>query len=103
MLKSLELSKETHKLLIEHCKQVGIKFLSTGFDVEDVDLLVELGVDLLKIPSGEITNYSYLKHIGAIGKPVILSTGMSNISDIDGALKLLESPASIFLESLDQP
>ena len=90
MLKSLELTKEHHELLIAHCKEEGIKFLSTGFDVDSIDMLVELGIDLIKIPSGEITNYSYIQHIGGLGKPVILSTGMSNLNDIHEALKLLE-------------
>jgi N,N'-diacetyllegionaminate synthase len=91
LLKSLELSKEAHESLIEHSKQVGIKFLSTGFDVDAIEMLVELGIDLIKIPSGEITNYSYLQHIGGLGKPVILSTGMSNLKEIEEALKLLET------------
>ena len=91
MLKSLELSKEAHVSLIEHCKQEGIKFLSTGFDIDAIGMLVELGIDLIKIPSGEITNYPYIQHIGGLGKPVILSTGMSNLKDIEEALKLLET------------
>ena len=90
MLKGLELNKAAHELLIKHCNQEGIKFLSTGFDIDSINMLVDLGIDLIKIPSGEITNYSYLQHIGGLGKSLILSTGMSNLKEIEDALKLLE-------------
>ena len=90
MLKRLELSTEMHLELIEHCEEQSIKFLSTGFDIESVELLVDLGIDLIKIPSGEITNLPYLRFIGSLGLPVILSSGMSTMDEIGDALKILE-------------
>jgi N,N'-diacetyllegionaminate synthase len=76
--------------LISYCKSRNIEFLSTGFDIQSVDLLQNLGQRLFKIPSGEITNYSYLKHIGELRKPVILSTGMSDLHEIKSALDIFE-------------
>ena len=90
MLKRLELSHEMHLELIKHCEKQSIKFLSTGFDIESVELLVGLGIDLIKIPSGEITNLPYLRFIGSLGLPVILSSGMSTMDEIGDALKILE-------------
>jgi len=90
MLKRLELSVEMHLELIEHCEHRSIKFLSTGFDIQSVDLLVGLGLNLIKIPSGEITNLPFLRYIGSLGLPVILSSGMSTMKEIDDALLILE-------------
>ncbi|CAB4569529.1 unannotated protein [freshwater metagenome] len=90
MLKKLELNVEMHVELISYCKSRNIEFLSTGFDIQSVDLLQNLGQRLFKIPSGEITNYSYLKHIGELRKPVILSTGMSDLNEIKSALDIFE-------------
>jgi len=90
MIRKLELTREMHEELIEHCSSREIQFFSTGFDQESVDLLVELGLDCFKIPSGEITNRPYLRHIGKYGKPVILSTGMANLDEIEAALRILE-------------
>lgn len=89
MLKKLELSVEDHYELINYCKQKNIRFLSTAFDLESVDLLNELGIDLFKIPSGEITNLPYLKKIGALNKKVIVSTGMCVMDEISEAVKVL--------------
>ncbi len=89
MLKKLELSHTDHKELIDYCKQKGIKFFSTAFDLESVDYLYSLNLGLWKIPSGEITNYPYLKKIAQFGEPVILSTGMCEMQDIEAALKVL--------------
>ena len=89
LLKKLELSKSDHLTLIEKCQISGINFLSTAFDNESVDLLVELGQDLFKIPSGEITNLPYLRHIGSLKKEVILSTGTSTLKEIQEALEQL--------------
>ena len=89
MLKKLELSHTDHKELIEYCKQKGIKFFSTAFDLESVDYLHSLNLGLWKIPSGEITNYPYLKKIAQFGEPVILSTGMCEMQDIEVAMKVL--------------
>jgi N,N'-diacetyllegionaminate synthase len=90
MLSRLELSPGMHDELIAHCTARRIGFLSTGFDVESVDLLVGLGQELFKIPSGEITNLPYLRHIGQLGKEVIMSTGMADLGDVEAALGTLE-------------
>lgn len=90
MIRRLELTRDMHEALIAHCHARGIKFFSTGFDPENIDLLVELGLDRFKIPSGEITNLPYLRHVGRYGKPVILSTGMSTLGEIEAALEVLE-------------
>ena len=91
MIRKLELSREMHEELIAHCKKCGVGFFSTGFDPQSVDLLAELGLDRFKIPSGEITNLPYLRHIGQYGKPVILSTGMARLGEIEAALEVLEA------------
>jgi N,N'-diacetyllegionaminate synthase len=90
MLKKLELSDDIHLKLISRCKEKGIRFSSTGFDASSVNLLVELGVDFLKVPSGEITNLPYLRHVGSKGLPIILSTGMSTMQEVASALQILE-------------
>jgi N,N'-diacetyllegionaminate synthase len=90
MLQRLELTPYMHKELISHCATAGIGFFSTGFDIESVDLLESFGQDILKIPSGEITNLPYLRHIGRFRKKVILSTGMANLGDIEAAINVLE-------------
>ena len=89
MLQRLELTRAMHESLIEHCALRGIKFLSTAFDAQSIDLLVDLDLALFKIPSGEITNLPYLRHIGRFGKPVILSTGMATLSEVGAALRAL--------------
>ncbi len=91
MLQQLELSRDDHFLLIEHCKKCGIKFLSTAFDLESIEFLHSLNLDLWKIPSGEITNLPYLRSIAQKGGRVIMSTGMCDLSDIEAALKVLIS------------
>ena len=90
MLRKLELTESMHHELIAHCASQNIGFFSTGFDVESIDLLVGLGQELFKIPSGEITNLPYLRHIGKLDKTVILSTGMSNMDEIEAAINVLE-------------
>lgn len=89
MLKSLELSQKDHLELVQYCDIKKIKFLSTAFDSDGLDYLNNLGLELFKIPSGEITNYQYLKKLSSFGKPVILSTGMSNLNEIQDALEIL--------------
>jgi N,N'-diacetyllegionaminate synthase len=91
MIRKLELSREMHEDLIAYCKQCGIEFFSTGFDTQSIDLLLEFGMKQFKIPSGEITNLQYLRHVGSIGKPVILSTGMATLGEIESALDVLET------------
>ena len=71
-----------------------VNFFSTGFDIESINFLIELGIDIIKIPSGEITNVPILKHIGGLNLPIILSTGMSNMDEIDFALKTLINAGS---------
>jgi N,N'-diacetyllegionaminate synthase len=90
MIRKLELSHNAHEILIKHCESRGIQFFSTGFDIESIDLLVELGLGSFKIPSGEITNLPYLRHVGQYKKPVILSTGMATLGEIEAALSVLE-------------
>lgn len=90
MLRRLELTVEMHRELIDHCAARKIGFFSTGFDVESVDLLVSLGQGHFKIPSGEITNLPFLRHIGRLGKAVILSTGMATMGEIEAAIAVLE-------------
>lgn len=90
MLKRLELTHEQHLELIDYCKEKKITFLSTGFDSESIDFLVNIGVDLIKIPSGEITNLPLLRQIAGYNKNVILSSGMATMEDIDNALEVLE-------------
>jgi len=89
MIKKLELDVDTHKELIDYCQEKNIMFLSTPFDHESIDLLSDLGLQIFKIPSGEITNLPYLRHIGSLGKQVILSTGMSNLEEVGDALNIL--------------
>jgi N,N'-diacetyllegionaminate synthase len=89
MLKKLELSTEMHKELISYCKNKKIIFLSSPFDHESIELLEDLGLEIFKIPSGEITNLPYLRHIGKLGRKIILSTGMSNIDEVKNALDIL--------------
>ena len=91
MLKKLELDTNAHKKLINYCKKKDIVFLSTPFDHESIDLLNELELQIFKIPSGEITNLTYLRHIGSLRKEVILSTGMSTLKEIEEALIILTS------------
>lgn len=89
MLQKLEISEEQHYELKKYAGEKNIRFLSTGFDEESLDFLDTLGIDLFKVPSGEITNYPYLKHIASKKKPVILSTGMTTLSDIENAMNVL--------------
>lgn len=90
MIRRLELSRSMHKNLIAHCESRGVEFFSSAFEAKSIDLLAELGLDRFKIPSGELTNLPYLRHIGSYGKPVILSTGMADLGEVRAALKALE-------------
>ena len=89
MLKKLELSQADHEELISYCNERGIRFFSTAFDMDSIDYLHSLHMGLWKIPSGEITNYPYLRKIAQYKEPVILSTGMCELSDIEAAMKVL--------------
>lgn len=89
MLKKLELSQADHEELITYCNEKGIRFFSTAFDMDSIDYLHSLNMGLWKIPSGEITNYPYLRKIAQYQEPVILSTGMCELADIEAALNVL--------------
>jgi N,N'-diacetyllegionaminate synthase len=89
MLRKLELSRSDHHAIIDRCMARGIEFLSTGFDIDNVNMLVGLGMDRIKVPSGEITNLPYLRHIGGLGLPTILSTGMADLEEVRSALNVL--------------
>lgn len=89
MLKRLELSEEQHLTLIDYCNEKGIKFLSTAFDLDSIDLLSRFDLDFWKVPSGEITNYPYLAKTARTGKPVVMSTGMCDENDIHNAIDAL--------------
>lgn len=89
MIKKLELNEYAHTELIKYCKIKNIMFLSTPFDLQSVDLLNGFGLEIFKIPSGEITNLPYLRKIASLNKKVILSTGMANLGEIEAALEIL--------------
>jgi len=89
MLKKLELSEKQHIDLIHYCQEKNIHFFSTAFDLESINFLKICNLNLWKIPSGEITNYPYLKKIAQTGEPVILSTGMCTMEDIENAIAVL--------------
>ena len=89
MIKKLELNVDAHKKLINYCNDKNILFMSSPFDHDSIDLLDELGLKIFKIPSGEITNLPYLRHIGLLAKQVILSTGMSTLKEVGDALSIL--------------
>jgi N,N'-diacetyllegionaminate synthase len=89
LLKKYELSYNDHKIIMKRCKLKKIKFLSSPFDLQSIELLKKLKLNIIKIPSGEITNIPYLKKIGCLKKKIILSTGMSTINEIKNAIKIL--------------
>ena len=91
MVRKLELSAADHDVLIAECARHGIGFFSTAFDTRSFDLLLALGLDRVKVPSGEITNLPFLRHVAAAGKPIILSTGMATLGEIEDALNVLEA------------
>ena len=89
MLRKLELSDEAHRELIDHCRSRGIQFLSTAFDPESAGFLGSLALPFAKIPSGEITNLPHLRQTARSGSPVILSTGMATLGEVEAALEVL--------------
>jgi len=88
MLKALELSEEDHHILIDYCKQKGVRFLSTAFDFESLEFLKNK-LDFYKIPSGEITNLPYLEKVAELKLPIIMSTGMSTMQEVKDAFTVL--------------
>lgn len=89
MLRRLELSPEVHYELMTYCREKGILFMSTPFDEKSADLLNDLGVPAFKIGSGEVTNWPFLAHVARKGKPIVLSTGMSYLSEVDEAVRVI--------------
>lgn len=89
MLQRLELDAPAHLSLIAHCRKVGIQFLSSPFDMASADLLAKMDVPLFKVPSGEITNLPFLTHIASKKRPVILSTGMSTLEEVEEAVQVI--------------
>ncbi len=94
MLKKLSLSFDDFRQIYTHCAEVGIKFISTPFDIESADFLHSLGMDCWKIPSGEITNLPYLRKIASFGEKIIMSTGMCNMNEVEAAVSLVKNSAS---------
>ena len=90
MVKKLELSHKDHKKLKNYCKKINIEFMSSAFDIPSLKFLKSINIKKFKIPSGEITNFPYLKEIGSYNAKIILSTGMCNLTEIDRALKILK-------------
>ena len=89
MLKRLELSESDHRELKNYCESKGIMFLSTAFDLESIGMLNGLGLEIFKIPSGEVTNLPYLRKIGGLSKKIIISTGMSSLEEVGEAIAIL--------------
>lgn len=94
MLKKLELTPKMHEQLIDYCRQKGIMFLSTPFDTDSLHYLIRCGIGIIKISSGEITNYPFLREIGRTGKKVIISSGMSALDEVRDAVKALTENGS---------
>ena len=90
MLRRLELGREAHFSLIEHCNERGIEFFSTGFDLDSLDFLNQLGLQKFKVPSGEITNLPYLRRVAGFRRDLILSTGMATLGEIEAAIEAIE-------------
>lgn len=90
MLRRLELSPAAHRALVRQCRERGILFISTPFDELSADFLAELDVPLFKIPSGELTNLPYLAHVARLGRPMIVSTGMASLGEVETAVETLE-------------
>lgn len=87
LLRRLELSREDHYVLADYCKKKGIKFLSTAFDKDSFKLLLDVGIDVVKIPSGDLTNIPFLRDQAAVGLPMIISTGMATLGEIEEAIE----------------
>ena len=100
MLRRLQLDAESHRRIIEYCKELRIEFLSSPFDAMSADLLESLGVAMYKIPSGEITNIPFLQYLARKGKPLILSTGMSTLGEVEEAVHAIVAAAAVPLTLL---
>ncbi|MCK0122123.1 N-acetylneuraminate synthase family protein [Loktanella sp. F6476L] len=100
MLKSLELSSSDFETLAQYCQSKEIEFLSTPFSMDAVDLLAEIGVDRYKVSSGDLTYLGLLTHIARKGKPVILSTGMGTLSEVEAAVAAITASGNTQLSLL---
>ncbi len=100
MLQRLQLDAAAHQRLIDYCREIGIQFLSSPFDAESADLLDTLNVPLYKVPSGEITNLPFLQHMARKRKPLILSTGMSTLGEVEEAVHVLQAAGATLLTLL---
>ncbi len=89
MLKALEMSEDLHHRLIARCAEVGVEFMSTPFDEEAADFLVAAGMKRIKVPSGEIVNHPFLRHLAALDRPMIVSTGMATMEEITDAVAVI--------------
>ncbi|KQT11084.1 MULTISPECIES: N-acetylneuraminate synthase [unclassified Bradyrhizobium] len=89
MLKSLEISERLHQRLFSHCEKCGLEFMSTAFDEDALDFLVKLGIKRIKVPSGEITNLPFLRHMASKNLPLIVSTGMAELSEVEQAIDVI--------------
>ena len=90
MCRAIHLPLSAYKSLAQECREIGIGFMSTPFDLVSIDCLADLGMDYWKIPSGEITNLPYLRKIGALGQKIIMSTGMATLAEVETAVNILE-------------
>lgn len=96
MVRKLELSRVDHEVLIEECGKHGIRFFSTAFDCESFDLLAELDcLELVKIPSGELTNLPLLSYMARLNKPLLLSTGMATLGEVESAISVIEKAGTL--------
>lgn len=91
MAKSYDLPWEAHRVIADHCRKLGITYMASCFDPEAVNFLLTLGANCIKVGSGEITNYPLLAHMAATGKPILLSTGMSTLQDVAGAVEHIQA------------
>lgn len=98
MLRRLEMDEQMHHALLAQCTRLGIEFMSTGFDEISVDMLAALGVRRFKVPSGELTNLPFLRHVARLGRPAIVSTGMATLDEVREALQAMTAAGL----SLDQ-
>ena len=90
MLKRLELSEDDHRLLIERCRDKGILFMSTPFEEQSADFLDSVDIPVFKIPSGEMTNLPFLAHVAAMDRPMVISTGMCSLGEVEDAVRVVE-------------
>jgi N-acetylneuraminate synthase len=89
MLKALEMSEQLHRAIVRRCNELGIEFMSTAFDEQSLDMLIDLGIRRIKVPSGEITNLPFLRYMGRTGLPLIVSTGMATLQEVQNAVEVI--------------